>query len=343
MIELNLDSNFKLTEDGFLDAYAYVSRLGVLEYPEHKGFQNRQVRLDEHVFNKKSLDSLKSLPITFEHPKDFVNSSNSKNYLVGFVTNDITITSDKRIKVGIRITDSKTIDSINNGKIFLSLGYKTNLIQSDGLYNNEQYTSIQTDIIYNHLAITSYPRGGGSLHLSKDSNYRSNKMIFNYDSYSVDVEEKTLPILEKMKSDIEILKSKNSDSEKTLGKFDTLKLEHENLKIKLEENKNINIDSLVQNRIKLINKAQNIITDSKFDFTGKSDSEIIIEAIKSKDINFNFDSIKHSKDYLLGRFESIETNEVPKTSKLIEVMNSDSKAKNNIYIPEMNWYKTEVK
>jgi hypothetical protein len=59
---------FEVTPEGFLRIPAAVTRVGVFNYKQPDGSVIRELRLPEEVFNPDSLSSLKSIPITNDHP-----------------------------------------------------------------------------------------------------------------------------------------------------------------------------------------------------------------------------------------------------------------------------------
>lgn len=149
-----------LTEEGFLNVDAIVTRTGVFEYLNNDGSIRRELRHPEDVLKDDSLNSMKLLPITLMHPKErVVDSDNAKKLSVG--TTGESLNHDGRlIKTNILITDKNAIKAVEDGIQELSLGYRVKLVEDSGEFQGERYDVRQTDIKYNHLAIVPRGRAG---------------------------------------------------------------------------------------------------------------------------------------------------------------------------------------
>jgi len=72
------------TSEGYLRGEAIVSRAGVFKYRNVDGSIRGELRHPDDVFNNDSLSTLKMIPITIDHPPEFVNASNAHKYQVGY-------------------------------------------------------------------------------------------------------------------------------------------------------------------------------------------------------------------------------------------------------------------
>jgi len=166
----HLFSKVNRRDNGFLDISASFTRVGVFPYRDGKGGMRRELRLPEEVFNQDSMDTLKRVTVTNEHPfEGFVDTDNSKRVSIGF-------TGDNIEKNGINLDGMVTIteqSSINdvNAKIReeLSCGYDCDLENTSGIFNGERYDAIQRNIKYNHVAIVTNGRAGSKIKLHLDS------------------------------------------------------------------------------------------------------------------------------------------------------------------------------
>lgn len=113
-------------------------------------------RSEKEVFSDATLASFENKPITVEHPDESVNSTNWKNYQVGFVR-DVrrgkTQDGQDVILGNLVIQDEKAIEEILDGEhTDLSCGYDCDIKDDNGLY--------QTNIRGNHVALCREGRAG---------------------------------------------------------------------------------------------------------------------------------------------------------------------------------------
>ena len=163
---------FKKTDNGYLSISGIVTRTGVFDYVTHK-----ELRSEEEVLKQKSLDSMFAVPVTWEHPPDLLTPSSTAEFMKGFVAGRpevIEKDNEKMIKLdNIIVTDPALIYEIENRNVDkFSAGYDCNVLDSKGEHGVEKYDSIQTDIVYNHIAFVKSPRCGDACsitHERKDS------------------------------------------------------------------------------------------------------------------------------------------------------------------------------
>lgn len=152
---------------GFLTTTAIATRTGIFVYRKADGGIFKELRTDEEVFKKDSMDSLKNKPLTNGHPQQMVGLDNASRLMVGH-------TSSRSEKVGdlletdITITNKEVIEQVDSGKKFLSCGYWCELDHTPGVFKGEKYDAIQKNISYNHVAIVSNPRAGDQAQLHLD-------------------------------------------------------------------------------------------------------------------------------------------------------------------------------
>lgn len=161
-------SNSAKTQQGFLRVPAFATRTGVFKYRKADGSLLRELRLPEEVFSEESMASLAGVPVTNNHPKGTVDSTNAKALMVGF-TGDTVDRVDDKIQVPVTITDEETIQAIESGKQEVSCGYLCDHEDSSGVWEGEPYDLIQRNIRYNHLAVVGKGRAGSEVRLRLDS------------------------------------------------------------------------------------------------------------------------------------------------------------------------------
>ena len=146
---------------------AIVTRSGVFEYMKLDGIQ-RQLRHPDDVFSSESLNSLKMIPVTLDHPAGLVTTEDAKKLSVGFTGESVRVDGENLI-VTLKITDEEAIKAIESGKNELSLGYTLDLLDETGMYKGEKYDKRQTNISYNHLAIVDRARAGANAKIHLDN------------------------------------------------------------------------------------------------------------------------------------------------------------------------------
>jgi hypothetical protein len=106
-----------------------------------------------------------------------------------------------------------------------------------------------------------------------------------------------------MKEEMDAMKKEmNGKCDSAEGRADALAQEVESLKADLDTAKQVNIDSLVEERIALIDKARTSL-DSAFDFAGKTAREIMEASIKA--VRGDADLSERSDDYVTAMFDTL--------------------------------------
>jgi len=158
-----------LTPEGFLKCDALITRTGVFDYMDAEGNAWGEYRDAKEVFDKESLASFNSAVITDDHPAEMVNVSNVKDVQVGHVGSDVR-QDGEFVRASLTITDADVIRSIKDGKVELSCGYFAQVVQDSGVApDGTPFTSRQTDIRGNHLALVSEGRAGPECRVLLDS------------------------------------------------------------------------------------------------------------------------------------------------------------------------------
>ena len=128
----------------------------------------------------------------------------------------------------------------------------------------------------------------------------------------------------KMKEDMMAMeKEMKGKADSAEGRADALAEEIESLKSELETAKEVNLDSLVEERVALIDKAR-VNLDSEFDFSGKSAREIMESAVKA--VRGDVDLSEKSDDYVTAMFDTLsevaKRNDSPETEELRKAVSS---------------------
>jgi hypothetical protein len=85
------------TKEGYLRGQAVVSRAGVFQYMNMDGTIRGELRHPDEIFQKSSLDTLKMIPITNDHPPEFLNANNIAQYQVGYTGETYDVVNDQII------------------------------------------------------------------------------------------------------------------------------------------------------------------------------------------------------------------------------------------------------
>jgi hypothetical protein len=167
---------------GYLIADARVARTGIQNYlgievdkPDMPIV--RVYRPGSEVFSQDSMKSAAHKPVTNNHPKDMVDSTNWKDVAVGQTADEIT-GQGVFIRVPLMVSDETAIKDIEGGKRELSAGYTCELDFTPGLTDSgEAYDAVQRNIRFNHFAIVSKGRAGKEVRIGDASPWGTSPII----------------------------------------------------------------------------------------------------------------------------------------------------------------------
>lgn len=325
-IKFKIDNKekFEIDDSGFLRCNAFVTRAGIFNYIKD-GKRVKELRPKEEVFSEDSLKTLKTLPITKEHPDSFVNSENVKDVLVGVTGENFTKTDDFA-SIPVTIYDGEIVKDIigNHEKGIgseLSCGYKAKIDETPGSSEFGFHDSVQKNIRYNHVSLVQRGRAGHEVKLILDNNKETGivkytkKAIkvdgFTMDEINEDIKEDISPLVNKLsvKLDeaVKVICDLNDSSKSSVKKFDELQAkadqatdEIEKLKSDLAELSDPNSDrvkKLIKDKTELYSLAKKL--EIKVD--EKKDKDIKLDVIKSKFPDFKSDD--KSDEYVNARFD----------------------------------------
>ena len=333
---------YELTPEGYLRAWATIARTGVQMYTDADGSIRREYRPETEVKAPESLASFAGKAITFEHPPVLLDSANTKDYQVGFTGSEI-VYDNGFVRAVMTITDQEAIDKIMRGDAKeVSAGYRVDYDPTPGVTDGgENYDGIQRAINGNHVAVVRRGRAGPQVKLHLDRLDAADPLLIstqeetpmtaqvNFDGVSFEVSEGIATAISKeredakasydmmkkkydeMMSEASKMKEEMDAMEKEMkgkmdaaeGRADALEQELEAVKADLEAAQKVNVDSLVEERIALIDKARPSL-DSAFDFTGKTAREIMeasIKAVRGDSVDLS----ERSDDYVTAMFDTL--------------------------------------
>jgi len=333
------------TSEGFLRCNAIVTRTGVFIYKNADGTIRKELRHPDDVTQVESLESMKMIPVTNDHPIErLVTAENAKRLSVGYTGENIEI-DGRYILSNFTVTDQNAIDDIvSKGKKELSLGYTVDLIEEKGNFDGEEYDFRQTNIRYNHLSIVQSARAGSEARIALDENdafeisqteeseMAKRKVKIDQDEFMVEPE--AADSIERLLEDMKNLESEKvrveeelgmikDKLEKALAERDTAKEEAEALlkengemKEKEEEKMDsVEIDRRVRERLKLLKHAEVLLDSEQMEkVSDLSDMDVKKKIILAKYPSAKLDG--KNDVYLNARYDAI-IEDMPKNSVVI--------------------------
>ena len=332
---------YELTPEGYLRAWATIARTGVQHYTDADGSIRREYRPEVEVASPESLASFAGKAITLEHPPVLLDSANTKDYQIGFSGTEV-VYDNGFVRAVMTITDEDAIKRIMRGDAKeVSAGYRVNYEAIPGVTDSgENYDGIQKEINGNHIAVVRRGRAGPQVKLHLDRLDAADPSLFtltedpsmtakvNFDGAEFEVTESVALAVTKeredakksyedmkkmydgmmaeaseMKEEMDAMqKEMKGKTDSAEGRADALAEEVESLKLDLEAAKQVNVDSLVEERIALIDKARTSL-DSAFDFAGLSARQIMEASIKA--VRGDADLSERSDDYVTAMFDTL--------------------------------------
>jgi hypothetical protein len=333
---------YELTPEGYLRTWATIARTGVQMYTDADGGVRREYRPEEEVGSPESLASFAGKAVTFEHPPALLDSANTKDYQIGFSGTEV-VYDNGFVRAVMTITDKDAIERIMRGDAKeVSAGYRVQFDPTPGVAESgEHYDGIQRMIDGNHIAVVRRGRAGPQVKLHLDRLDAADPSLLspieepsmtakvNFDGAEFEVSESVALAITKEREDAKMsyedmkkkydammaeaskikeemdamgkeMKGKCDSAE---GRADALEQELEAAKAELEAAKQVNIDSLVEERVALIDKARTTL-DSEFDFAGKDAREIMEAAVKAVRGDA-IDLSEKSDDYVQAMFDTL--------------------------------------
>ncbi len=160
-----ISSKFTTDSDGNLVGRASVTNIGVFTYRHPDGTVVRELRTPEEVFSADSMESIKNVPITVDHPTTLVPTEG----IVG-ETGDKPLCGDSiYLSVDMFIKDKEAIEEVKKGKQYLSCGYSADIEMESGRWLGMEYDARQKNIRYSHVSLVDSPRAGETAMIRLDS------------------------------------------------------------------------------------------------------------------------------------------------------------------------------
>jgi len=333
---------YEVTPEGYLRAWASIARTGIQLYTDADGSVRREYRPETEVASPESLASFAGKAITSEHPPVLLDAANTKDYQVGFSGTEV-VYDNGFVKAVMTITDQDTIERIMKGDAReVSAGYRVSYDPTPGVTDGgEHYDGIQKEIIGNHIAVVRRGRAGPQvkLHLDRqdaadpsliqntEERLMTAKVVFDGAEFEVsesvalaitkeredgrmsyeDMKKKYDELVaeaSKMKEEMDAMeKEMKGKMDAAEGRADALAEQVEELSAELATAKEINLDSMVEERVALIEKAKPVL-DAAYDFAGKTAREVMVDSIKAVRSD-ELDLSEKSDDYVQAMFHTL--------------------------------------
>lgn len=322
---LNINSERKYTDEGFLVVPARISRTGIQQYLAiEMGLQDRNpedvirvYRPEEEVFADASLLSFANKPVTNNHPPELVNATNAKQYSVGHAGPAVS-RDGSFAKTDLFIIDAQSIEDIESGKAELSNGYTADIDWTPGVSpDGEEYDAVQRNIKGNHIAIVERGRAGRDCRVADQlpnvgDNLAMAKITIDGVDYEVsDQAAQAVGKLHQRLSDAEMSAEEKEDEmkrkedemeaekEKEMAAKDSLQAQLDEAKSKVPTGEVL--DKLVAERSALVDNVKKVAPEIEWE--GKDADTLMKEVVAAKCDNVQMDSV--SADYIRARFDML--------------------------------------
>lgn len=253
-----LPSQRVVTDEGYLRVPAHAARTGVQEYLARElgikdGNPDRIVKVyrpAEEVFATDSLASYAGADVTDDHPPTLVDSTSYSKYTRGTIIGEGVQDGDF-VKVNMLIKSKDAIESVQSGKVQVSVGYTAQYdsnvpedLKSQGI------EFIQRDIKVNHVALVDRARAGAQARIfdgHKEGIKMTTVVLDSEAGRSVEIEDKASATL--ISDTLATLRKRVADAEAAQAKAEA---EKEKMDEDLEEEKKKSSDAAIAARVKAI-------------------------------------------------------------------------------------------
>lgn len=302
-------------QTGFLYVYRVpIAGAMVQRYVKSDGTEEMEAKLPEEILSDSTVSSANSKPVTDGH-HGLVTKDNSHDLMKGFTASNGHVEGNMLYN-DITITDPNLISQIKNGsKRELSIGFETQMDPTSGTYNGAKYDAVQRNIRINHVAVVPKGRAGHEVRLIGDSaeaveqvepsEEKGNQMetrVVRADGQNITVAADDVEKITKLDADNSAkakqiadlnakIKALQDEKAKIEGNADESAKKADAAEAKvasLEDDKKKlqkQVDSLkgdaLDKRLELIDQVKDFVGDSAYDYHGKSDRDMKIDAVKA--------------------------------------------------------------
>jgi hypothetical protein len=144
---------------------AGITSIGVYSYTLPDGTKRRDLRKPEEVFSYDSLQSLRGVPVTLDHPTAEQIEARSYDIYGAVITASQGWELNEITNVVGDISMFKEVKDLKDYS--LSAGYKCEVELTPGVWCGIEYDAVQTKIEYNHVALVPVSRAGETTSLKE--------------------------------------------------------------------------------------------------------------------------------------------------------------------------------
>ena len=386
------DAEARITDEGWLEIKdAVIARAGVLEYRLGDGSILRELRDPNVIHTDEALASYEGRPVLLaEHPRDAagrVTLATEENTaqlpVIGSLRNvrastaaDSSGKSHQVTMADVLIWDSAGISAARQGVRGFSVGYRTKVEMSPGVFDGQAYDTRQAADLGNHLVLTATPRAGEITEFRMDSltaiadttagtpSSRTggpSMATYNLRGTEGEVSDNLIEILDAetkkaddMATEIEALKA---ERDALLARMANMQAEEEEAEEREEEAGDMEkdedegkpmgdsselsaqVEALVQERLELIDQSRAILPQA-YSFAGKLPAEIRADAVSA--VIPDMDTTGMSEEEIKGAYlVALKTPSKPTKAvkSLAEATRGDSKKKDiSARDKALRWY-----
>lgn len=171
----------QIREQSILYKDVPIARSGIYKYtgeelgvnPPNKVFN---VLRDPKDYSQEFLDSLSLIPLLDDHHDGKYGASENK---IGAIGSNARIDSQGKIITDVSVFDVDAEEKINMGKRELSMGFLSDILKEDGVYNGINYQYRQIPIKAEHVALVDEGRAGKEVKLHDERKSLDRKLFFD--------------------------------------------------------------------------------------------------------------------------------------------------------------------
>ena len=381
------DAEASITDEGWLEIKgAVIARAGVLEYRLGDGRKLRELRDPDVIHTPEALASYEGRPVLLaEHPRDntgqvtLATEENTDSLpVIGSLRNVRASTASgddgktHRVTVAdVLIWHPDGVRAARHGTRGFSVGYRTAVQMSPGVYDGEKYDTRQAADIGNHLVLTSTPRAGDITEFRMDSGDAiahtttgtpssmkggPHMATYNLRGTEGEVSDNLTAVLDAevkkaddMAAELESLKAERDALSQRIAEMekgeDPAEMPEADMSMKEEKEEEeargdvaSQVEALVQERLSLIDESRSVLPKS-YSFSGKLPAEIRADTISAviPDLDVTGLSEEEIKGAYMVALKTPSTTSKSNKS-LAEATRGDSKVKLGAREKALRWY-----
>lgn len=373
------DARAVTTPEGWIEIKgAVIARAGVLEYVTGQGDVFKELRDPEVIHSAEALQSYEGRPVLLgSHPMTATGSvtladeSNIEGLpVIGSLRNvraDVaTDSAGNRYRVtraDVLIWDPSGIRAAREGVRQFSVGYRTAVDMTSGVFEGMKYDGRQVSDLGNHLVMTSSARAGDVTEFRLDATDAvcvMTKGVGDMATYRIgenegEVADDLLPLLvardsafEELQTEMETIKAEHgrmtariAELEAQLSEGDMSDKDKDKDPDDDMKGDAVDLDARINERVSLVDSARQVI-GTEYDWSGKSDREIRADTISAvipsiKTTGLTEDEIKGAYMVALAN-NNARQSQVQQIADATRPSDAETKVKGDARARALRWY-----